>query len=75
VGVRNLAEAVILQSLEDLCSEKDIRESIGFFRKDGFKLYAGIAQMSMAERIKLLKLVDGILKQRRIKKLQVPKAA
>ncbi len=45
MGYRNLAEAVILQSLEDLCHPSYRRESKEFFKGDGYKICAEIAEI------------------------------
>ncbi len=56
-GIKTLAEAVILQAMEDLWSKTHRQKSIEFFRGDGFKHYADLAGMSAADRTKLLKMV------------------
>ncbi len=56
-GIKTLAEAVILQAMEDLWSKTHRQKSIEFFQGDGFKRYADLAGMAPADRTKLLKLV------------------
>ena len=52
MGIRSLAEAVILQSLEDLWSPLHRRESREFFDGEVFKVYAGIAEVTVLNRYK-----------------------
>ncbi len=56
-GIRSLAEAVILQAMEDLWSKTHRQKSIEFFQGEGFKRYADLAGMAVADRAKLLKMV------------------
>jgi len=50
MGYRNLAEAIILQSLEDLGDPRYSRESMDFFTGPGFKLCAEIAGLHSTEK-------------------------
>ncbi len=54
MGCRSLAEAVILQSIEDLWSPHHREESREFFKGDGFKIYAKIAELSSLKQIKIM---------------------
>lgn len=56
-GIKTLAEAVILQAMEDLWSKSHRQKSIEFFQGDGFKHYADLAGMAAADRSRLLKMV------------------
>ena len=58
-SIRSLAEAVILQSIEDLWNPARKRESLLFFKGEGFRLYAGIAGINNAKRRSLLEMLAG----------------
>jgi hypothetical protein len=51
MGYRSLAEAVILQSLEDLSDPRHREESREFFSGDGFKIYSGIAELNFFNKL------------------------
>lgn len=55
--VRQLAESIILQALEDLWSPLMSTESIRFFNGRGFELCSAMADMTAEERLKLLTMV------------------
>ncbi len=57
--IKNLAEAVILQAMEDLWSKTHRQKSLEFFKGDGFKRYADLAGMPANDRTKLLKMVGA----------------
>ena len=59
MGFRSLAEAVILQSLEDLWSPSYRKQSKEFFVGDGFKLYAEIAELTSLKKFKIIHLTGG----------------
>jgi hypothetical protein len=61
MSVKSLAETVILQSLEDLFSDEDRKESIRFFRGQGFILSADIAGLGSSERQKILDIYRDYL--------------
>ncbi|MDA8240903.1 MAG: hypothetical protein M0Z67_11120 [Nitrospiraceae bacterium] len=61
MGVKGLAEGIILQSIEDLWNENLRDECIAFFRGKEFSICAEIAGMNLADQIKLLGLVKGIV--------------
>ena len=48
--MKALAEAIILQSLEDLWDERHRNESLKFFNGRGFRMCSGIAGMGQAEK-------------------------
>jgi hypothetical protein len=56
MSARSLAETVILQSIEDLFSRNNQRESMRFFNGDGFRLFADIAGLGPEERKKILEI-------------------
>lgn len=59
MGIESLAEAVILQSLEDLWSSDHENESREFFSGEGFKLCAEIAGIDATKKCKLLEMLGG----------------
>lgn len=65
MSFRNLAEAVILQSLEDLCTPEYREENVAFFRGDAFKIYADIAELNSFNKVKTMKLTGGTKYERR----------
>ena len=56
--MKAMAEAIILQSIEDLWDEAHRNESLEFFRGGGFDFYAGIAGLGPAEKLKLLGMFE-----------------
>ena len=52
--VKNLAEAIIVQSVEDLWSPLHRKESTDFFTGEGFRLASEMAGMSAVDRLRLL---------------------
>ena len=48
-GLRGLMEAIILQALDDLGSSIHRKESIEFFKGNGFKVCAKIAGLDLEE--------------------------
>lgn len=59
MSIKNLAEAVILQSLEDLWDPKYTGSSLEFFKGDGFKICADIAELTHFKQYKMLHLLGG----------------
>ncbi len=55
--LKALAEAVILQSIEDLWSRTHRRDSIEFFEGEGFRHCADLAGMKVVERLKLIRML------------------
>lgn len=62
--LRNLAEAVILQSLEDLYDPMHRLESLDFFSGEGFHICARVAGLCPKDKLKVLKLAYGIINHR-----------
>ncbi|MEW6584069.1 MAG: hypothetical protein AB1442_00485 [Nitrospirota bacterium] len=58
VGLRSLAEAVILQSMADLWNRDYHHASKKFFRGEGFTLWAALAGIGPLSRIRLLNLIQ-----------------
>ena len=67
MGYKSLAEAVILQSIEDLWSQSYRDESKDFFEGDGFKICAEIAGMNSIKQLKFKHLLGGKTHVRGIK--------
>ncbi len=65
MGMKELAEGVILQSIEDLWSKKLKSESIRFFNGGGFSIYAEIADMNLYDEVRLIDLVNRIIEVER----------
>ncbi len=62
MGVKALAEAIILQSMEDLSDATYRAESLEFFAGEGFRICAQMAQMKPEAQVKVLELVKNISK-------------
>lgn len=56
MGMRALAEGIILQSLEDLTTPDHRTESIRFFSGEGFRVSARMAGLSGSEKKSILAL-------------------
>jgi hypothetical protein len=52
-----LAEAIILQSIEDLWSKTNRKKSVEFFAGEGFGLCADMAGMKVVDRLRLLRML------------------
>ncbi len=61
MSIKGLAEGIILQSIEDLWSEKHRGESIAFFTGKEFSICAGLAEMNLSDQLKVLNLVKGVV--------------
>lgn len=59
MGYKSLAEAVILQSLEDLSDPRHREEGREFFGGDGFKIYGDIAELNLLNKLKIVHLAKG----------------
>lgn len=59
MGMKSLAEAVILQSMEDFWSRSFREQSMMFFKGEGFKVWVNIAGLDTAMQIKILCLLGG----------------
>lgn len=62
MGVKALAEAIILQSMEDLSDTNHRAESLEFFAGEGFRICAQMAGMKPQAQVKVLELVQNISK-------------
>ena len=59
MGYKSLAEAVILQSMEDLWHPSHRDESKNFFEGDGFKICAEIAGINSTKQYNFIHLLGG----------------
>ncbi len=57
-SVKSLAEAIILQSMEDFWGNTYKEESLEFFKGEGFKVCAEIAGMGTEEQYKVLEMLS-----------------
>ncbi|GAB4389733.1 MAG: hypothetical protein Kow0025_16910 [Thermodesulfovibrionales bacterium] len=60
MGTRALAEAIIMQSMEDLSDTRYRSESIDFFTGEGFGICAGMAGMDIEDKLKVMGLVKKL---------------
>jgi len=60
--LRNLAEAVMIQAMEDLWDKKHRRQSLDFFSGETFEDCAGLAGMDIYEQMTLLQILRDSLK-------------
>lgn len=66
-GVRGLAEAIILQAMEDLWSAAHMKAGIEFFIGKEFDICSNLAAMPLESRIRILTMVKAIAhRQRRL---------
>lgn len=63
-NITALAEAIILQSIEDLFDDRYRKDCKVFFFGEGFRTCAEIAKMRTIEQMKLLNLVSKYLTKR-----------
>ncbi len=61
MGLRELAEGILLQSIEDLSDQQLRGESIAFFRSDEFSICAELAAIDVAGQVKLLNMVKSVV--------------
>ncbi len=61
MGMKGLAEGIIMQSIEDLWNENLRDECIAFFKGTEFRICAEIAGMRIDDQVKVLNLVKGVL--------------
>jgi hypothetical protein len=57
MAVKELAETVLLQSIEDLWDKKQRKECGTFFCSQGFSFWADAAGMTISDRRKVLSMV------------------
>ncbi len=61
MGIKGLAEGIILQCIEDLWDENHRGESIAFFTGREFSICAGLAEMNLPDQLKVLNLVKSVV--------------
>lgn len=60
MGIKTLAEAIILQSIEDLWDVRHRSESLEFFSGQNFRDCAKLAGINIDNKLRLLKLIKKI---------------
>ena len=60
--VSHLAEAIILQSIEDLWDEGQRQACVEFFTGEDFRSCAALAGMSTSDQIRILKMFSGLMR-------------
>lgn len=63
MALNNLAEAIILQALEDMWDERYFKESIQFFMGDGFTVWSYIAGLDVYKQYMILLLASRRLNE------------
>ena len=74
MGLKGLAEGIILQSIEDLWVKDHKEDCIAFFKGKGFRDCAEMAGMTTSDQIKLLNLVKNVIDNQREKRKPKPKS-
>jgi hypothetical protein len=59
MGLKSMAEAVILQSLEDFWNRTYRKQSMDFFKGEGFEICSDIAQIDAIKQIEILCFLGG----------------
>lgn len=67
MGLRDLSEAIILQSAEDLLGAPHEEEVMSFFSGEGFRLCAEMAKMSHEDKLKFLNMLTDCISECRNK--------
>lgn len=67
MGLRALAEGILLQSIEDLWDDNAREECIAFFRGGDFRVCADAAGLNVIDQVKLLHMVKDVVELRRKK--------
>ncbi len=60
--LKSLAEAMILQSIEDLCGSRYKEDGMKFFKGDGFIICSEIAGLNTVQRRRILRLLKRVLR-------------
>lgn len=66
MGKRSLAEAIILQSMEDLWDPQHRQQSLDFFSGEGFEICAGMAGLTEGECQEIFKLLNLKIKKTKL---------
>lgn len=61
---RNIAEAIILQAVEDLWSPVHRKESIEFFTGEGFVICSKLVGMGLFEKLRLIQLIKKAIQKK-----------
>jgi len=64
---RSLAEAIILQSIEDLCNPVCRRGSLRFFKSDGFVVCSEIAGISYIKQLAMFRMLADVGQKKRLR--------
>jgi len=67
MGLQELAEGIILQSIEDLWSEDLSEECVDFFKGKEFRICAEISRMALIDQVTLLNMIKGVVEYRKKK--------
>lgn len=65
MALNNLAEAIILQALEDMWNDRYFQDSIKFFMGDGFSVWSYIAGLDVYKQYMILLLASRRLNDSR----------
>jgi len=60
MGIRELAEGIMLQSIEDIWSVKHRKGGLDFFHGEGFPDCADLAGMTLYDRARVINFVHGV---------------
>jgi len=63
MAIKHLAEAIILQSIEDLWERQQKEGCVVFFEGEGFSLCSGMAGINMFHKRKLLGLISRSIRR------------
>lgn len=63
----SLAEAIILQSIEDLWLDKEKSNCLNFFTGEGFHICAKLSGMDFHDKVKVLTLVKNLSDKMRVR--------
>lgn len=68
MGMKSLAEAIIMQSITDLWKEDERENCLKFFKGEDFSICAEMAGMGLSDQIELMTLVNKSVKHGLVKK-------
>ncbi|MGD0283888.1 MAG: hypothetical protein ABSB95_16190 [Dissulfurispiraceae bacterium] len=70
--IRKLADAIMLQAIEDLWIPKEREKCINFFTGEEFNICAGMSGMNFHDKVKVLNLVGNIFRQNAETEVRIP---
>ena len=73
MGKKSLAEAIILQTMEDLWDEKERADAVRFFDGDGFSACSEIAGMNFFEQLRPYNMENKMIIRKRPEKKKAEK--